>query len=101
MLAGACESRNECDVAQEKRRDCNAQLATRDEVASYRRLPLSVGDDCSGDNACVADCVAETTCQTLEWVMLGGQYDLNSVIPKDAGRFSSCIQACYELSMRD
>lgn len=78
---------------------CNGEIAaSRNEQQAYRYLPLTVTEECSGTNACLATCVKHTSCPTLQWVMLGGRTDPGRTIPEDAGTFMACLEGCYDLS---
>ena len=98
ILAFGCGDgdRTNCAIANESLDKCMTEIVIAPSVASYQRLPLAIGDDCSGINNCTAVCVRGASCDAMRWTLLGHQTDPNSVTPPDAGRFDYCLSTCFE-----
>ena len=103
LLAGACGDgdRTDCAIAQEKLEQCATEVLVASSTATYQRLPLAIGDDCSGINGCGADCVKAASCDAMRLVLLGTPTDPNAAPPnsvtgRGAATFYSCLNTCLE-----
>ena len=96
-LASACTERTDCEIAQDTLNRCDAERAAVTEPVSFRRIPLQVTGDCSGLNACLASCINDTNCTTINWVEFAATVDPNTQVPPDAGVFTACVQKCADL----
>jgi len=98
ILALGCGDgdRTNCAIANESLDKCVTKVVIAPSVASYQRLPLAIGDDCSGINNCAAVCVRGASCDAMRWVLVGHPDDPNSAPQTDAGRFEQCLTTCFE-----
>ncbi len=101
LLAGGCGDgdRTDCAIAQQNLDECVTEVVVAPSVTTYQRLPLTIGDDCSGMNACTAKCVKTASCDALRWVILGHPTDPNTVptasLPQEAGGIDACLDKCF------
>jgi len=98
LLGSGCGDgeRSSCAIAKDNIDQCNAQMAER--FGAFRGLPLTIGDDCSGWNACDAKCVQHASCEGM-WLALsaGSGSDPERVTPNDSGVFMQCLMECSKL----
>ena len=92
-LAVACgedgEDATVCEVAADKLNTCD--------VGSSAGFPLLIStEDCSGENECLARCVAAANCSSIKYGVQGGSTDPNSDPVPGGPAFYGCIYACIE-----
>jgi hypothetical protein len=92
LAIGCGEEQTVCERAADKLEECEAG---RVEAQGYMRLPLVIStDDCSGDNECLAKCVAPATCAEIVHGLKGGSTDPNE--PPVSSALIGCVYACIE-----
>jgi hypothetical protein len=91
LLAGCAD---ECDDAKDKLDSCRDEIARAAAGRGFLALPMTITDDCSGQNRCMADCVNATSCPAIAYVVAGTEPDPNQAPPAGASEFSSCLAAC-------
>jgi hypothetical protein len=91
-------SKTICQQAQDKLKECQPQIA---DAAARRglRVPISISDDCSGDDACFAACLAPASCGAIVALSAGSSTDPNEppLDAPDAGTFFNCFVACTKM----
>lgn len=89
-FALACgEDETVCEEAADKLNACD--------VGRSARLPLVISrDDCSGENECLAKCVASASCGAIKVGLQGGSTDPNEAPVSGGPAFLGCIHACME-----
>lgn len=92
LLLASCA--DACDEAKDKLDSCRDEIARAAAGRGFRALPITVTDDCSGQNHCIADCVNATSCPAIASVVAGTESDPNQMLPAGATEFSSCVGAC-------
>jgi hypothetical protein len=91
-LAAACAEQTVCEKAADKLEACEVG---RVEAQGYMRLPLVIStDDCSGENECLAKCVARASCAEIVHGLKGGSTDPNE--PPVSNELINCVFACIE-----
>jgi hypothetical protein len=94
-LAGACgDEQSVCEAAVDKLKACDVGRVEAEQ--GYSRLPLISTDDCSGDNECLAGCVAPASCAELIYGIKGGSTDPNTPPVPNGPKFVACVYACME-----
>jgi len=102
LVAAACGDGDltDCAIARERLDQCASTVYSAPAVATYQRLPLTIGDDCSGMNGCAAHCVKDKSCEALRRALLGHTTDPNdnpgAAVLLETGKFDFCINACIE-----
>jgi len=95
LLACGGGSKTTCQQAHDKLDQCQPQINA---AAARRglRVPLSLSDDCSGDDECVAACLAPAGCGAIVVLSAGSSTDPNDprLDAPDAGTLFNCFSAC-------
>ena len=95
LIACSGSDKTTCEQAHDKLEACQSQI---DAGAAKRglRVPLSLSADCSGDDECLAECLAPASCGAIVILSTGSSTDPNEppVDAPDAKTFFDCFQAC-------
>lgn len=99
LLAAACIACDTpCENANEKiEHECHDEIMRAHMGQSYSALPLTGGsEECEGSEECVAECINDTDCESLAYLMAKGPRttDPNAVAPEGVGDFASCLEDC-------
>jgi len=101
VSAASCDQpRSTCAVAQRRLEDCDAEIRAAAEQQGYVGLPLQL-TSCSGaSNQCLAECIADSSCPAITFVLLGKglHSDPGLRTPPGAGPFTLCLQTCVKLA---
>ena len=92
VLRAGCA--DECDNAKDKLDSCRDEIARAASGRGFLALPITVTDDCSGQNRCVAECVNATSCPAIAYVVAGTESYPNQAPPAGANVFSNCLTSC-------
>jgi len=88
----------------ERLEDCEAEFRAAAEAQGRVNveLPLQLQSCLGSVNACVADCVADSTCSAITASLLGRHTDPNAEpTPPGTGQFSLCLQTCMNLAQSE
>jgi len=88
----------------ERLQDCEAEYraAAQAQGRVNVELPLQLKSCFSSVDACVADCVADSTCPAITASLLGHPTDPNAEpAPPGTGQFSLCLQTCVNLAQSE
>jgi len=92
LLVAGCA--DDCDEAKDKLDSCRDEIARAAAGHGFLALPITVTDDCSGQNRCIAECVNATSCPAIAYVVAGTEPDPNPPPPAGAAEFSRCLTTC-------
>ena len=95
-LSSGCDGgdRSNCAIAQDNIAQCNAQMESKFGALEFRGLPLTIGDDCTGWNACDSKCVNDASCEGMWKALRGGSGSDPNQAPNDSGVFMHCLMDC-------
>lgn len=90
----ACgEEQSICEEAADKLKACDVGRAHAEQ--GFVRLPVAIStEECSGQNECLAQCVASATCVEIISGVTGSSTDPNE--PPVSREFVACVYACME-----
>lgn len=92
LLLGGCAT--DCDAARDKLDSCHGEIYAAHGGAIHP-VPVTIGDHCSEDDRCTADCVNAASCEAMAYV-LNYVSDPNFPPPPDARSFSDCFERCLD-----
>jgi hypothetical protein len=93
-LAGACgEDQSACEAALDRLQACEVG---RSEARGSSSLPLISSEDCSGENECLARCVAKASCAALIYGVKGHSTDPNEPPVPGGLELVACLDACAD-----
>lgn len=83
---------NDCEEAKDKLDSCSDEIY-HTVGTSIHPTPITIVDDCSGQNRCVSECIDAASCEALAYA-LNDVSDPNRPPPEGTKAFVECFTLC-------